>query len=195
MAIGSRPLDSDQWTFKVLPTSVKWDSPNAIAMAFDDDNQLHVSGNMHAVPLVYFRTTTRPLDITSLEKVTALTGSNESSCTYPVFLRGPDQEFLFTYRDGHSGGGNQIYDIYDTPAKTWSRLLDRPLTYGGGDMNAYFNGPVRGPDGYFHLAWVWRNTGDCSTNHTPSYARSKDLRHWESGHRQTARAADQARRR
>ena len=38
---------------------------------------------------------------------------------------------------------------------------------------------MRGPDGYFHLIWVWRNTPDCSTNHDLSYARSKDFVHWE----------------
>lgn len=46
-------------------------------------------------------------------------------------------------------------------------------------MNAYFDGPVLGPDGYWHLAWVWRDTPDCATNHDPSYARSRDMVHWE----------------
>jgi hypothetical protein len=41
-------------------------------------------------------------------------------------------------------------------------------------------GPLLGPDGMYHLLWVWRNTPDCATNHTLSYARSKDLLHWES---------------
>ena len=158
MTIASRPIDSTRWTFKVLPTSVKWDSHNTITMALDDDGQLHVAGNMHGSPLTYFRTT-RPLDVTSLERIPAITGANESHCTYPTFLRGPAKEFLFTYRDGHSGGGNQMYDMYDLSAHTWNRLLDEPLTDGGGQMNAYFTGPVRGPDGYFHLAWVWRRHG------------------------------------
>jgi len=46
-------------------------------------------------------------------------------------------------------------------------------------MNAYPAGPLRGPDGLFHMAWVWRDTPDCRTNHDVSYARSRDLVHWE----------------
>ena len=29
------------------------------------------------------------------------------------------------------------------------------------------------------MVWVWRDTPDCATNHDLSYARSKDLVHWE----------------
>jgi hypothetical protein len=47
-------------------------------------------------------------------------------------------------------------------------------------MNAYMKGPMLGPDSYFHMHWVWRDTPDCATNHHLSYARSKDLIHWES---------------
>ena len=75
--------------------------------------------------------------------------------------------------------GSQIYNVYDLKSRAWRRLLDRPLTDGEGEVSAYLHGPVRGPDRYFHLAWVWRDTPDCATNHSPSYARSHDLRHWE----------------
>ena len=178
MTIASRELDSEQWTFQVLPTSVGWDSHNNIVMTLDNDQHLHIAGNMHGVPLIYFRTT-RPLDVTSLEKVDAMVGRDEKRCTYPKFLRGPADELIFTYRDGGSGNGNQIYNVYDPASRTWSRLLDQPLTDGQGKMNAYFHGPARGPDGYFHLVWVWRDTPDCATNHDLSYARSRDLRAWE----------------
>ncbi len=40
-------------------------------------------------------------------------------------------------------------------------------------------GPVRGPDGLFHVVWVWRDTPDRATNHHLSYARSRDLQRWE----------------
>ena len=70
--------------------------------------------------------------------------------------------------------------MFTIPEKrTWKRLLDKPLTDGEGERNAYFDGPVQGPDGWFHLAWVWRESPDAATNHDLSYARSKDLRHWE----------------
>jgi hypothetical protein len=57
--------------------------------------------------------------------------------------------------------------------------LDQPVLEGEGQRNAYALDPVLGPDGRFHLVWMWRDTPDCATNHTLSYARSRDLRHWE----------------
>jgi hypothetical protein len=87
---------------------------------------------------------------------------------------------IFRYRDGGSGNGNEIYNVYDPEGRSWRRLLDKPLTDGGGKMNAYPRGPLKGPDGWFHLTWVWRDTPDCSTNHDLSYARSRDLVNWES---------------
>ena len=178
MTVASRPLDAADWTRQPLPSRVGWDSHNYIALALDADGHLHVSGNMHNDPLVYFRTN-EPGDVTTLRSVEAMTGQKEGNVTYPVFLRGPDGELIFRYRDGGSGNGNEYYNVYDLASRSWSRLLDQPLTDGGGDMNAYPEGPVLGPDGMFHLVWVWRDTPDCATNHDLSYARSRDLRNWE----------------
>jgi hypothetical protein len=178
MTAGFRTVDSDRWQLVRLPSRVGWDSHNYIAMTLDDNGHLHISGNMHAGPLVYFRSK-QPYDIASLEPVHAMVGRNEKRCTYPRFLRGANNELLFTYRDGSSGNGDQIWNVYDLPQKTWRRLLDQPLFAGQGKMNAYFTGPVRDQDGVFHLCWVWRNTPDCATNHDLCYARSKDLVHWE----------------
>ena len=178
MTIASRTLGSNKWTYQVLPSKVGWDSHNGITMTVDDDGDLHVSGNMHCVPLIYFRTE-KPGDITTLKKLT-MTGQAENRCTYPKFMRDADNRLIFHYRDGGSGRGNEIYNVYDLKTKTWTGLLDTPLTDGQGKMNAYMSGPVRGPDGLFHMIWVWRDTPDCATNHHLSYARSKDLIHWES---------------
>jgi hypothetical protein len=133
---------------------------------------------MHNVPLIYFRTTV-PLDIGSFESVASMVGSNEQSCTYPEFFRGPGGALVFAYRDGGSGNGNHIFNLYDTELGTWRRLLDTPLTHGQGLRNAYPVGPIQGPDGTFHLVWVWRDTPDASTNHDLSYAKSRDLVSWE----------------
>ena len=51
-------------------------------------------------------------------------------------------------------------------------MLDVPLTDGQGLMNAYQSQPTLGPDGWYHLYWVWRDTPDCSTNHDLSYMKS-----------------------
>ena len=67
MTIASRLLGSETWTFQKLPSKIGWDSHNYITMTIDRAGQLHVSGNMHANPLVYFRTETAG-DITTLKK-------------------------------------------------------------------------------------------------------------------------------
>jgi hypothetical protein len=178
MTIASKALDANKWQYQVLPTEVGWDSHNYITMAVDRDGQLHVSGNMHCVPLIYFRTET-PGDITTLKQL-PMTGQQETSVTYPQFLADHEGRLIFNYREGGSGRGMRIYNKYELKTRTWSRLLDKPLLDGEGERNAYPLGPVPGPDGWFHLVWVWRDTPDCASNHHLSYARSQDLLHWES---------------
>lgn len=178
MTVGVRRLDSTNWRLVRLPSQLGWDSHNYVTLDLDREGFLHVSGNMHVAPLVYFRSA-KPGDIDSLAPAGQMVGRNEDKCTYPRFLRGAGNELIFTYRDGRSGSGNQIYNVYDERTGQWRRLLDTPLTDGEGKSNAYFAGPVMGPDGYFHLVWVWRNTPDCATNHDLSYARSRDLINWQ----------------
>lgn len=178
LVIASRPLDSAEWTYLTLDTVVGWDSHNTIHLFCDSTGCLHIAANMHASPLIYFQMM-RPHDLSSIVRVSTLVGNNEERCTYPRFLVGPDGEMIFHYRYGSSGCGNEIYNVYDVRTGRWFRLLDQPLTSGNGRMNAYFFGPVTGPDGFYHLAWVWRDSGDCSTNHDLCYACSRDLRHWK----------------
>ncbi|NLV42436.1 MAG: hypothetical protein GXY15_14585 [Candidatus Hydrogenedentes bacterium] len=178
MTVGMRTLGEKAWTFARLPERVLWDSHNGITLVLDDAGHLHLCGNMHVDPLVYYRTTA-PGDVTSFQRIHNMVGPNEDKCTYPQFLRGAENELVFTYRDGKSGEGNQVYNAYDVQTEKWRRLLASPLTDGEGLMNAYFQGPVRGPDGLFHLCWVWRDHYGCESNHDLSYARSRDLVHWE----------------
>jgi hypothetical protein len=178
MTVAARTLDSTRWDFQRLPSQLAWDSHNYVTMAADRDGHLHLSGNMHCVPLVYFRSR-QPYDANSLERVSAMIGRNEQRCTYPLFLTGAEGELIFTYRDGSSGNGDQFFNVYDSANRTWRRLPDEPLFAGEGQRNAYFHGPVRDAAGTFHLCWVWRDTPDCATNHDLCYARSRDLVHWE----------------
>lgn len=178
MTVAARPLDSAEWIYQKLPSKIGWDSHNYVTMALDGVGHLHVSGNMHNVPLIYFRTE-KPGDITSL-KAAGMTGELESRTTYPSFLEDNEGRLIFTYRQGNSGNGINLYNRYDTETKTWTRLLDEPLFDGEGKRNAYPIGPTRGPDGLFHIHWVWRDTPDCATNQHLSHARSRDLIHWES---------------
>lgn len=177
MTIAQRALDSKEWIFKKLDSYIGWDSHNYIRMALDKEGYLHVSGNMHAVPLVYFRAS-KPYDVTTLEKIPSMIGNDESRVTYPQFLKNKDDELIFTYRDGSSVDGNNLYNIYDTGTKKWRRLLEQPFTDGEGLMNAYNVGPVEGPDGWFHMSWIWRDTPAAETNHDLSYAKSPDMVNW-----------------
>jgi hypothetical protein len=93
-------------------------------------------------------------------------------------MKNREGDLLFHYRDGSSGNGNEIYNIYDTSSKKWRRLYDRNLTDGMGLMNAYQTQPTLMKDHWYHVYWVWRDTPDCETNHDLSYMKSPDLIRW-----------------
>lgn len=177
MTVASRKTDAEKWHLVRLPEKIGWDSHNYITMAVDADGCLHLSGNMHGSPLVYFRTA-KPYDIDTFERIAHMVGEREKRATYPRFLRGPKNELVFNYRDGGSGNGCRLWNVYDPKAKRWRRLIDQPLLSGQGKMNAYPQGPLRDANGTYHICWVWRDTPDCATNHDLSYARSVDLVHW-----------------
>jgi hypothetical protein len=132
---------------------------------------------MHVHPITYFRST-KPHDISTLVQIMEMIGSEEKQCTYPNFMLTREGELIFHYRDGGSGRGNEIYNIYSTETKTWKRLLDTPLTDGEGQMNAYQTQPRLLADDWYHVYYVWRDTPDCETNHDLSYIKSPDLRNW-----------------
>ncbi|WP_165358622.1 BNR repeat-containing protein [Haloactinopolyspora alba] len=178
MTVAHRQLGADEWTTQSLDSVLGWDSHNYVTMAVDSAGHLHVSGNMHGDPLVYFRTT-RPADVTSLTRVTTMVdAATELKVTYPEFFQNASGDLVFRYRDGGSGNGVDLYNVYDPATTQWSRLLDTPLHDGEGRRNAYVERPVLGPDGNFHIAWVWRDTPDAATNALLSYAKSPDLENW-----------------
>jgi hypothetical protein len=179
MTVAKRTLPSTTWTYRALDSVLGWDSHNYVTMALDSTGNLHVAGDMHAVPLVYFRTT-RPGDIATLTRVPTMVDAGvENSVTYPRFFTDPAGTLMFSYRNGASGDGSTYYDRYDTVSRTWSSLLSTPLTNGEGLRSAYEEGPSRGPDGFYHLGLVWRDTPDAGSSSMPSYLRSPDLVHWQ----------------
>jgi hypothetical protein len=178
LTVAERTLGSKTWRLERPGTSVGWDSHNDLVMAIDADGFIHLAGNMHSTPLIYFRTKS-PLDIGTFERLDRMTGTNEERCTYPQFFSSAAGELIFMYRDGESGNGNHIFNAYSPSTKSWRRLLGTGLTDGQGERNAYPVGPIHGPDGLWHLVWVWRETADASTNHDLSYARTTDLVNWQ----------------
>lgn len=177
MSVAQRTLNSTNWTITKLPSTLGWDSHNYVTMAVDREGRLHVSGNMHCVPLIYFRSE-KPLEATTLKRVSAMIGEREQSVTYPVFMHDKSARLIFRYRDGRSGKGDDLYNVYNEKTHVWSRLLATPLISGQGKMNAYTSLPQLGPDGRFHMLWVWRSSWGCEFNHDLGYARSDDLQTW-----------------
>ena len=188
MVVGQRDLDEENFELHILPpandeiahgtsTVLQWDSHNYITLALDKDGFIHLAGNMHGDPLTYFKST-RAYDISTLVQVKEMIGTNEERCTYPNFMKTKDGALIFHYRDGGSGNGNEIYNVYSSETQSWSRLLDVPLTDGQGKMNAYQSEPTLLKDGWYHVYWVWRDTPDCETNHDLSYMKSPDLQNW-----------------
>lgn len=188
MVVGQRDLADQQFILTEMPvtsrkthrgtsTVLGWDSHNSITMAVDKAGYIHLTGNMHVHPLTYFRST-QPHDISTLQQVWQMVGTEEDRATYPHFMKDQKGRLIFHYRDGGSGDGNEIYNVYSTTSQTWSRLLDVPLTDGQGLMNAYQSQPHLMQDEWYHMYWVWRDTPDCATNHDLSYMKSPDLIHW-----------------
>lgn len=177
MVVAHRQIDQQQWDKVVLPSKIGWDSHNYITMVIDGDGFIHLSGNMHCVPLIYFRTR-KPGNISTFERL-PMTEIEEERCTYPRFMADSDGQLLFMYRSGQSGNGRSFFNRYDLASQTWSRFPDTPLFDGEGLRNAYPIGPTKCPDSRFHIIWVWRDTPDCATNHNLSYVRSDDLKHWQ----------------
>ena len=80
MTVAQRKLDEEKWTYTVLPVTTGWDSHNYVTMAIDAAGYLHLSGDLHCVPLKYFRSE-KPHDAASLKKVDQMTGTEESRTT------------------------------------------------------------------------------------------------------------------
>lgn len=177
MVVASRSPDSTSWKYTELPTSTGWDSHNYIAMAIDDSGYIHISGNMHNVNLIYFRSK-NPWNTDSFESP-GMIGTLENSITYPEFVEGPNNQLFFQYRTGGSGNGITICNSYDTKAKRWTRQTSKGLFDGENQVNAYHISPVPGPDNFFHVIWMWRETPVANTNFHISHMKSSDLITWQ----------------
>ncbi|MBL8813155.1 MAG: BNR repeat-containing protein [Planctomycetaceae bacterium] len=146
------------------------DAHNSISMAFDGNGILHVSWDHHGHPLKYCRSA----DASSLILKTpeSMTETLEERVTYPEFYRLASGDLLFFYRDGSSGNGNLVLNRFDVKTQKWHRLHDN-LIDGEGQRNAYWQ-VATGSDDVIHLSWVWRETGDVTTNHDLCHAVSSD---------------------
>lgn len=179
MSVAYKPYPTGNWIYQKLDSYLGWDSHNSVVIGLDEEGYIHIVGNLHVNPIVYYKSE-NPYDVRSLKRVDFMADKEtESRMTYPEFFNGADGKLYFKYRNGRSGSGNEIYNAFNTQSGKWVRLHDTPLVDGEGERNGYFWGPVLGPDGYFHLSWVWRETPVAASNHDLSYAKSKNLVDWQ----------------
>jgi hypothetical protein len=191
LTLAQRELPSEEWTYHRFPVQMDWQTGAhaRLSIAIDRDGYIHVTvyrrrlaqePTMPPRPIYY-----RSLEPHSMEEFERLYFVDEDERTdYPTFVTAHGTLY-FTFRDGGSGQGDQHFYVYDPDARSWSRVLDSPLLDGRQQMSAYAVGggfPVVGPDGRFHLLWMWRDSPDHATNHSLSYARTvgTDLTRWES---------------
>jgi hypothetical protein len=170
VVIARRKLTDTTWTTTVthLTGNIK-DAHNDISIIADGEGYLHLSWDHHGNPLRYARSKTpRSTDFETMP----MTGQTETNVTYPQFFQMPSGNLIFMYRDGASGRGNLVINSYDTPTKIWKQLYAN-LISGEGHRNAYWQACVDAK-GVIHVSWVWRESGDVSSNHDLCYARSED---------------------
>jgi hypothetical protein len=180
MTIASRTIGSNGWTKKILPNQLRWDSHNYVALGVDAQGYLHLSGNMHADPLVYYRST-KPYDVSSMVEINRMVGKEENRVTYPKFFTDKDSNLYFSYRIGGSGNGNILINRFNPATGTWQRYLTKPLFRGteGNNSRSAYHKFLKDRAGNFHYVWMWRWSPLVETNHQLCYATSTDLIHWK----------------
>lgn len=180
MTVASRKLGESTWTKKTLSSQLYWDSHNYVVLALDKAGYIHVSGNMHADPLVYFKSS-KPFDINSLETVPNMTRKDEDRVTYPKFFTDKNDDLFYAYRSGGSGDGTNYVNRYDVQTKKWERYLSEPLFEGrnNGETRSSYYQYIKDSEGNFHYVWMWRWTPMVETCHQLCYATSPDLKNWK----------------
>lgn len=191
--IGRRTLGSSVWEVFRHPTftaNTITDGHDVICFGIDGAGHLHLSWGMHGDAFHYARSTTPvtgsgPI---TLGPDTTMTG-REATVTYPQFLRLPDGDLLFLFREGSSGSGDTYLNRYDTATATWDNVhrsgsTQLPFIKGRGwtpDYNAYPNMPQLDAAGALQLTWCWRYNSDSpagetgyQTNNQFAFARSAD---------------------
>lgn len=180
MTVAFRYLGSKTWEKKTLPNKLHWDSHNYVAMGIDSEGYIHVSGNMHNIPLTYFRSE-KPYDVHSMVEINEMIGSDEEDVTYPKFFKAKDGSLLYSYRTGSSGNGVVLVNRYVNSEKRWVRHIDKPLFDGivGESSRSAYHSNTRDADGNYHYTWIWRWTPMVASSHQICYAISSDLVTWE----------------
>lgn len=166
----AKRTSSEAWTYKW--TDFKGnveDAHNSISLAVDGSGYLHMAWSQHAGGLMYAKSES-PGTMTMLRG--KMIGTLENRVTYPEFYVQPSGDMFFLYRNGSSGNGNLVLNKYSVLTGSWQRIQDN-LISGQGRISPYWQACVDST-GRLHISWVWRETGDASTNYNISYAVTAD---------------------
>ncbi|UZX04333.1 hypothetical protein F8G81_18225 [Arthrobacter sp. CDRTa11] len=179
--IAVKNVDLGTWTTSSLAVAadnalaypVVIDSHNNIVIAVDGDGYIHISGNHHGQALRYIRSI-NPFDITAWERGD-MVGADEDKVTYPQFIRKPNGDLLFFYRNGVSGNGDTYVNTYSRASRSWSRTVQlfKGTAPVSPDQCAYINRVAQHSDGVLHVFFMWRESTEL-TNTDLSYIRSAD---------------------
>jgi hypothetical protein len=190
IVIARRNTNTNIWEmfFTTFTANAITDGHDVAAFGIDGDGYMHLSWGMHGDAFHYSKTTAPVFGTNAIVfgPDTTMTG-RENSVTYPQWLRLPDGDLLYLFREGASGNGDTFLNRYYVSSQTWSNVhisgtTQLPFLKGTGwspNYNAYPNMPQLDADGNFHLIWTWRYQGDSpagesgyQTNHDFDYARS-----------------------
>lgn len=143
------------------------DSHNYFALAVDGDDDLLISGDMHAVPMNFQRLTGGGIHMTAWMTPPIEAGAtDEASVTYPIFsIPLSSGDILFFFRDGGSGQANLVL-------KKWKKATNTLATVQGvvvdGEAVESFYPHVPYYDearDRVHIMGCWRVTTSLATNH------------------------------
>lgn len=190
IVIARRNTNTNIWQmfFTTFTANAITDGHDVAAFGIDGNGFMHLSWGMHGDAFHYAKTTTSVFGTNAIVfgPDTTMTG-NENIVTYPQWLRMPNGDLLYLFREGASGSGDTYLNRYYVASQTWSNVhvtagAQQPFLKGrtwSPDYNAYPNMPQLDADGNFHLIWTWRYQGDSpagesgyQTNHDFDYARS-----------------------
>lgn len=190
IVIARRNINTNVWEmfFTTFTANAITDGHDVAAFGIDGNGFMHLSWGMHGDAFHYAKTTTSVFGTNAIVfgPDTSMTG-NENSVTYPQWLRLPNGDLLYLFREGASGSGDTYINRYYVGSQTWSNVhvtagLQQPFLKGRTwvpDYNAYPNMPQLDASGNFYLIWTWRYQSDSpagesgyQTNHDFDYARS-----------------------
>lgn len=120
-------INGAPWIYQKVPSFLGWDAHNKVVAAFDKHGYIHVAGNIHANPLVYFRSKAPYNPRTLVQENIMVSADREQQMTYPDFFVDPipvhggllnggtpigfdrDNNVVVVYQKYDQGGNSQVY--------------------------------------------------------------------------------------